>query len=98
MADACDGRIGFYVEGRRLRTEPIDGCRPFARELIVIAIEDHRLGPEGDLALEAATRRCARNEPVTLNLEDGGRVSIPCGSTPPPEPEPLAFQTTRRGS
>jgi hypothetical protein len=98
MARACDGRIGFYTEGRRFRTEPIEGCEPFASELRVVAIEGHEATAAGDLALAATADRCARGEPVELWLDDGGVVRVPCDVPPPPVPATLAFVETARAA
>jgi hypothetical protein len=91
MSEACDGRISFYTEGRRFRTDPVPGCEPFSRELRVQAIEGHEFGPGGDLAFAAAADRCRRGGEVVLGLEDGRTVTVDCETPVPPEPTPLGF-------
>jgi hypothetical protein len=97
MAGACAGRYSFDREGDRLRTYAIEGCEPFARELRVVAIEDHPIA-DGDLALAAAIERCDEGAPVRLGLEDGADVAVPCRNAPLSPPETLGFPILRDDS
>jgi hypothetical protein len=91
MAESCAGRIGFYAEWPHLRTEAIGGCEPFARELRIVAIEDHDVVTDGDRALRATIERCRAGKAVALGLVGGGAVVVPCPTPPVPAPAPLAF-------
>jgi hypothetical protein len=90
MDDAC-GRHSFHYEGGRLRTAPLEDCEPFSRELRVVKIEGHAIREDGDLAHAAARRRCGADGAITLGLEDGASVRVPCPDAPATLPRPLAF-------
>jgi len=91
MAQACGGHFSFRTEPELLRAFAVDGCEPFSREMGIVAMEGHPLHADGDLAFRDASKRCARGEPVTLQLDDGTAVQIPCAALPPAIPAPLAF-------
>ena len=91
MSGACSGRSSYYTEGRRLRTEAIEDCAPFARPLGVVSIAGYKLASDGDLALSETVKRCRLGRPVALGLEDGGEVEVPGTRPPESAPWPLAF-------
>ena len=91
MSGACSGRSSYYTEGRRLRTEAIEDCAPFARPLRVVSIAGYTLASDGDLALSETVEQCRRGRPVVLGLEDEAKVEVPCTRPPEPVPTPLAF-------
>ncbi len=90
MSTNCGGRFSFNREGPWLHSSALVGCDPFSRELLIVAIEEHGPG-DGDLAFHAGAQRCSEGLPVTLGLQDGTQVPVPCKVAPPPQPAPLAI-------
>lgn len=69
MEQAC-GRMNFWW-GTPVRTGAVDGCEPFARELLVFEVQGHRIADDSAALYDAVAAACADRGGVALQAEDG---------------------------